>query len=283
VTQESLLTSWLPASTKDLLAAIDHLDRLNSWVRAKDAHCDRSCSEVIYFLKRVAIRQAHQAGIASHRIIFVTVTCRGCHGTGKFDSWYSSDGYGPNCRKCDATGKHTLTFVESTIADRLRWHSPYMSADHFGLKYEDRVEVTDWKPLAEGRPLKPAEVAENLNFIEDFFTERPRWKRSVYYDDYSSHAEVDDFASYKVWVGETPANLCRVCGAVDAEMYGAKLCVSASRITWSEHVCKSCEGIWRSKIWDRLKLLPVPADLISPPSIQEWIRCHRPTLSAVKS
>src|SRR5579859_1495171 len=101
-------------------AVLSALSRLNSWARVsfEDRQDMHDAVSAIYAYKRAVIKRAIEAGTAILRIVAVERPCKTCKGTGEFKRWdrYDEDYYEPeDCRRCGATGRVTLRFVESAI------------------------------------------------------------------------------------------------------------------------------------------------------------------------
>lgn len=234
-------------------AALEALNRLNSWVRS--ASYEPMCSgpkAAIYRHKDLAIRELHARGLTRHRAIAVESKCHRCHKGVYFDY----DGYerGP-CWTCGGTCKVTLRFVETYLPAGLCWHSPMdrfpLSRTEAGLR-DPVFPESAWRPRQPGRDLSPIEVARDLLAVER------TWPIHDRYGDLSEYR-------YRLWVGMRDPATCSICGGQNDSGYRCHSC-SSGRIAWGDHACNAC--LKRRDVWD---LFQVPADLIAPPEIAEWI------------
>ncbi|MDX1951474.1 MAG: hypothetical protein SFY81_04780 [Verrucomicrobiota bacterium] len=163
------------------------LDRLNSWVRARNQRAwllQSKLEPVIYWTKTKAILSASKQWQINLRRVAVKKPCRVCGGTGTWVSdrayWYSNEeyedcllNYGETCRKCNGSGTVLLRFVETTIGP-IRWHTPserwdassldvYVPFPGHAYKGAEFFEVsTDWEPNRPGKPLSVKEVERDM-------------------------------------------------------------------------------------------------------------------------
>lgn len=151
------------------------LARLNAWARLPwaeqmDMH---DLPHAIYRYKGEIIRQATAAGAASHRLIAVERPCKTCKGTGTYEwqNWHDEDDVRYEaCRRCGATGKVILRFVETTI-EGFRFHSPRPKWT-LGIFTEAEWEAAplqdDWQPEQPGAPMDRLELIGAINEVERF-------------------------------------------------------------------------------------------------------------------
>lgn len=267
-----------PTFTIGLIEACRKLDRLNSWVRSRSFRhgFGGRLDFVIYHLKSQAIQACIAAGIASHRLIATDVKCRQCGGTGRYVNQYG-DEY-PHCRACRSTGQAHLQFIETTIAGELIWHTPANHRVSFVERWWEWTEepAGDWQPNTVGKDLAIDEAALLLNEVESFFPGRP-YKRAVY-DGWDYYGEVDDFATYRLYLGATTEGVCGLCGGPSEpnQRYG----VHCGRIEWSAPGCATCKALHGNDIFKRLGER-VPPQLLTP-GVRAWVERHPVMQGGVK-
>lgn len=255
----------------ELTEAILAVDALNPWVRSESYRRQHVSSpkHAVYWLKRCALKAASDAGCAYSRVVATIAECHRCNGSGRYVNWDGHD-CGP-CRRCASSGEVgsvILYFVETHIyghggfLELCCWHSP---TESFPLpRPEGLPGETSWRPNTVGKDLRPSEVAHFLNVAETAFTERPG-KRYVV-----DCAPVDDFA-YKLYVGETSADICSICRSQPPKV--GSFCVSRGPIGWKDHACAACDALYhrsqgRPDIFDAF---PVPHELLQDANIRAWI------------
>lgn len=220
-----------------LLSIMPALSRLNAWCRVeyKQKLDMDSLTPQIYKWKHGAIAAAMRLGIAQLRIVQVPRPCKTCKGTGTYEwvDWNDEDNvdYQP-CRRCGATGKVVLRFVESNIAGT-KWHTPRPRWD-LGYFAEDAWESaaapTDWEPEQPGAVLERLELIRLVNQVEAVVYEGRSIPRSHSYDGYGLH------------LGMQPG--CWICGSIN--------CRSDYKIwrpiglRWDSALCEDC---WRIEAW----------------------------------
>lgn len=243
------------------------VDKLNSWVRTPSART--TAWHVVYWLKGESIKWANSKGWASHRRVGVDTKCRGCGGTGRY---VDSGGWEfDHCRACNNSGTAHLAFIETTILGRIRWHTPLRKSYEIirGLIPAEKEEpALDWKPNQPGRELPIHEAARLLNFAE-LYVPHGRYPQRTIRDCDEYYGEVDDLATYRLYVGSSNPGQCDICGSTEAmAQFGCY--VNFGRIEWSAHICGRCDTDLK---WERLRKTE-PHGLIDHPDIQEWIRRH---------
>lgn len=153
------------------------LDRLNSWLRAKQDGLrvlQSKFREIVYWTKTHAILAAAKEMHVEFERLVVPIKCRRCDGSGIWYSDYDIDAEHPErCRGCDATGIAKLRFVGSTIGP-IRWHTPRhkwrsASMDHYlGLPQEwceadEEFKISEgWSVNKVGKPMTVAEVERDM-------------------------------------------------------------------------------------------------------------------------
>jgi hypothetical protein len=215
------------------------LSRLNAWARLPyeqklDMH---EAAAAIYRYKRTVLAEAIRAGIAQLRIVAVERPCKTCDPQcpGQFKRFgYEDEYWHEDCRRCNATGRVTLRFVESNI-DGFKWHTPRPKWDLSGLEDSawENCELTEWTPEQPGAPLERIELIGLLNQIESvIFQGRTiphfSWPRYYHQPDYSLH------------LGEITR--CWVCGADPARTeykWGHEIYRPGFR--WKQRICEGCD------------------------------------------
>lgn len=263
---------WPPA-VQEFLKVADAVSKLNAWVKSARRGSDWSSKYVVYWLKGLAIQQAQRLGLASHRRIAANVQCRDCGGSGKYEDRY---GYThDHCFACCNTGTARLEFIETMIADRLRWHTPLQKAWNYvpGYSSMEVEEVTDWQPNeGTGLELEADEAARLLNLVEGALAKGNKYPRGSLYDGGYSYGEADDFNSYTLWIGETSKDSCVLCGGT-CERYSHG--VAFGRLQWSANACSDCrQKFSNGGIWPELKRR-IPQELLNQPNVREWARRHK--------
>jgi Zn ribbon nucleic-acid-binding protein len=216
-----------------LLSIMPPLARLNAWARLeyKDQLDMHEMPSRIYAWKKMAIGAAMKLGMATQRIIGVERSCKACKGTGEYKwvDWNDEDHVDyQDCRRCGATGKVILRFVESTIAGQYRFHTPRPRWDLGVFTPEDFEAVqpggTDWEPEQPGAPLERLEFIRLINQVEAIIpVPEPRFGSST---EYSLH------------LGELPG--CWICGSINCR-YSWDLYRMQIGLRWKAGLCEACE------------------------------------------
>ena len=259
-----------PESTLELIQILHKVDHLNSWVRSDSfRHSGGGRLDfVIYHLKSEAIKAAMAAGIASHRLIGTDVRCRDCCGSGRYvNSWGEEFSH---CRMCFSTGTVHLQFIESTLAGDLVWHSPANFRLNFLRNWSHMEEHSagDWKPHTKGRDLTVDQAALLLNEVESYFPGRSS-SRTVYEGRYPT-GDVDDFASYRLVIGQTDAERCNLCECETDDSGWHH--ITLGRLEWSANICKACRALHGMGVF-KLCARDVPGSLWTP-AIKAWVDRH---------
>lgn len=251
-----------------LIALLPRLDAMNSFVRS-EVHrrrwsCRTSMPKVVYHYKREALREFTQLQLASHRLVFVRVTCRDCGGSRRY-----TDSYGythDHCWLCGSTGSVGLRFVESTLPGGIIWNTPERDDFRRGVGQEVATRVETPIVHQVGKDLTPSEVAANMNAIESVITVQPPRVTEYYGTDYLPHH------TYQLWIGESSRDTCLICGSHEGAPfhgYGAR----TGRLCWTGSVCLKCQAQANGvEIFDVLARL-LPAELLTP-EITEWAARH---------
>lgn len=262
-------TADSPAIEPQAMELFQALDRLNSWVRSDSYRRGAFglAHHVIYFLKGQAISWAASKNWASHRRVGLDLTCRDCGGCGHYTD--RNDYTWPHCRACNSSGTAHLSFIETTIGDAIKWHSPIQKLWTVDIPLEEE-KPTEWQPNQPGRDLDPHEVARLLNLVESGIPHE-RWPvRWIYDDGYcDGGVGVNDFECYTLHVGSTKPWQCDLCGATEA-MVSYGFGQTLGRIRWTGHACERCNT---ETVHAQLKEQG-PRWLVEHPDIQEWIRLH---------
>ncbi len=158
----------------ELVSTLPAMARLNNWCRVPfDQKLGMHDAERwIYAYKRFVIGAAIRLGMAALRLVAVERPCKTCKGTGLYEwvNWHDEDDVRfEDCRRCGATGKVLLRFVQSTI-DGIRWHTPRPRWD-LGVFTEAEWEAlssttTDWEPEQPGQPMERLDLIRALNEVE---------------------------------------------------------------------------------------------------------------------
>ena len=157
---------------QQILDAIPPLFHLNQWARSSfEYRYEMSrATEAIYWMKQLVIKEAIREGLCWLRLVQVERPCKTCQGTGIFKRWDRYDGeyYDlEDCRRCGASGKVTLKFVETTICG-VRWHTPRPKAEfmHMDSSIWDCCALTDWEPEQPGKEIGRVQLIQLLNEAE---------------------------------------------------------------------------------------------------------------------
>lgn len=232
----------------NLESALTALVPLNAWARCDYEQAlgmDRA-RQAVYAMKRRVISAALDQGTCKLRVVQVERPCKTCKETGTYE-WHDwHDEYNVDyqaCRRCGATGKVKLRFLESDICG-VKWHTPsnrlepaYLST----LKLDwNRPEDTDWTPEQPARILERVELIGLLNAAERVVFEgkllrwHNGWRGSVH--EYSLH-----LGYY---------NHCFVCGreyVITRWSFGRE--IFRPGLKWEQRVCDECES--RASRWPR--------------------------------
>lgn len=258
----------------DIVAA---LSLLNSHARAHG--CGK---EAIYSYKLLAALLATTAGESSAKPVATLAKCHFCLGTGKFFCQYEGQ-TNERCRKCSATGRVLLRFIETEIAGH-RWHHPwigpgqtilYAALGNPTIEYEpaDRTlniahkdgrretmafgDVGDWAPNAPGEKLTGERAAELLNLVEDWVLATRYVDPSIRWRLESAQRAVTDYSLDLGRIGEA----CHYCRAAETTIgqghYGKPF-------KWSVHCCAAHERMPVDQ-WDNT----VPAAGLTP-AVLKW-------------
>lgn len=265
-----------------LLSILPALAQLNAWARLPLEQQLGMYSAVpwIYSWKRGVIAAAIRIDAASHRIIAVERSCKACKGTGTYEwhDWNDEDHVEyERCRRCCATGKVILRFVESTFSNGWRAHTPRPKWD-LGIFTEAEFEAvrpgdTDWTPEQPGQALERLELIRLINQVEAVVYEHGI-KRG-----YGSYAE-----SFGLHLGEQWG--CWICGSINVR-YAWGISRSRIGLQWKAGMCDACQksAAWKdvSPTWPvnlhRLRdgrdeqpegRAPLPP-LASDPAVLEWL------------
>lgn len=258
---------------------------LNSWAHLPyEQHMGFDCKSAIYSYKRRIITSALHSGECTIRLVQVERPCKTCKGTGTYEwiDWNDEDNREyEDCRRCRATGKVTLRFVESNI-NGFRWHTP-VDKGSFIVPTEDEwksAAQTDWVPEQPGKPLSRIELIYHLNAVErviaggKLFRWNDGWRGSV--------------TNYSLHLGEHET--CFVCGQKALSRYSWTYGHEVFRpgLKWRQHVCDDCvqradrwprqwpanfypnhdRGRWITERWEMRVPLP---DLAHDSSVVEWL------------
>lgn len=213
---------------QQILDAIIPLFHLNQWARSGYSDMSRATSAV-YWMKNVVIREALRERLCWAKYVQVERPCKTCGGTGMFKRWLygiDEDEYIPeDCRRCTATGKVILKFLETTICG-VRWHTPRpMTVEWLEASVWDRCESTNWEPEQPGRELSRVALFRLLNEAERavFGTRTiiPIW----------SHA-----MGYLLHFGTVTT--CFVCGNEPLVVYFPE--VYRPSMQWFQAICECC-------------------------------------------
>lgn len=261
------------------LGSLEALDRLNSYVRspAYRAHyfLANGPRRAVYEMKRTALEVTHAAGIATHRRIVVKVRCRDCGGTGRY---VDRDGQEyDHCYACDNGGSAILRFIESTLAERFVWHTPFGSEPQaIRTLFPSRMDLcmeeweaswepaSDWDPNRPGQDLTPVEAAEALLLAEDAFPPAVR-KRARY--DSRVDEEENYYRTWRLFVGNTET-LCNFCKATEGLVGFSP---GVGRIRWHAYVCRDCSKAHGVEMFTQT---PCPPDFLDSEPIRRWIERH---------
>lgn len=263
-----------------LLGLLPALSRLNSWCRVPfEQQLDMySAVEHIYRYKTWAIREAIRLGLTGLRPLVVERPCKTCNGTGMFkryfDAWGDGDWEGEDCRRCAATGKVKLGFIETNIGG-FRWHTPRPKWNPDLHKFPDRIWEqcaleTEWTPGGEGQPLDRWELISHLNTVERAITGGKlfRWNNG--------------WRQYGLHLGEVEG--CCFCGA-SVDVDGRKLHAGAIHrpgFRWDQAACwhhRPSENAtwphdlrprWNRTVHDWGDFAPLPAAAFRP-EVTEWL------------
>lgn len=196
---------------------------------------------VIYKYKSEIIRLAIVNGYATNRLIAVERPCKTCKGSGTYEwrDWNDEDHVEYQCcRRCAATGKVILRFVETAISS-VKFHTPRPKCckEWFSeAEWESATLQTDWEPEQPGRALERLELFQYLNAIENF----------VFGDRIIPHDHWDrEVTPYHLDLGVIPQ--CWVCGSIvesswsiDSTYWGSR--VHRPGISWRADLCHQCRA-----------------------------------------
>lgn len=228
----------------NLEAILAPLVPLNAWARCnyEQALGMPEARAWVYALKRGAIKDAMGCGICKSRIVKVERPCKTCKGTGTYEwvNWgYPDEVDYQDCRRCQATGKVTLRFLETEILG-IRWHSPrprIQYADWLQLDWE-KAEETDWVPEQKPRTLGRIELIALLNKAERAHCEgkllhwHNGWRGSL--SDYTLHLGL--------------CEQCFVCGRYPANTHWHfPKTIYRPGLKWEQKICDDCR--WRAEKW----------------------------------
>ncbi len=155
----------------DLLEKLHSLNALNSWVRSRSGReAIASPQRRIYEAKRMAITDATRLLGAKHYSLMLPAKCRDCNGTGNYIDSYGHEF--DHCWRCSNSGFIRLEFVESHIAEGIKWHSPRNKV--YGLQVSGEVSfvATDWDVNKPGHDLSPDGAARHLLVIDEAWPAR---------------------------------------------------------------------------------------------------------------
>lgn len=220
---------------KDFLEILQTVSRLNSWVRAPERHAPY---RAIYWLKGEALKRACLEGLCIHRKVMVKAKCRDCGGTGKYVG--SCGETYDHCYACQNTGIVNLRFVETTIAEKITWHTPWERAWNFdhGLEYDKgpwEMPGDSWTVHQPGQNLTVLEAAAALNEAEHYFNARPGV--CTWYSD--SYGGGDNF-DYRFYLG-SKVRQCSLCGESDEEKINSWYGAGKGKLCWTDCACKACD------------------------------------------
>lgn len=251
------MTAALP-----ILAAA--VDRLNSYVRTREADAHFGLKPHVYRLKSFVMGAADAAGATMRRRIVVDARCNSCYGSGKWGRRNEP------CWTCKATGIKQLYFIETRIGKTLRcldwpladmvWHTPYSM---IGYGAETAEKETDWKPLTPGNPLTIDEMVTALNAAEDAVSEIALLNHGTITICHPRHT---------LYLGKEQG-FCTMCGdAADLkDDMGQR-----GLLLWHCQICESCHQHQRllSERYGWYAIaphLPIPVSLLTP-AIEQWIK-----------
>lgn len=276
---------------------ISAISRLNGHARAIGGW--GSERNAIYAYKTLAALILALDGSASLRFIRWRGACNRCT-NGRYQHWDWDDGYTVRCRDCGGTGRRTLHFTETTMADGHAWHHPWQGRTSpgrdiafaaLGLEHVDNADdwytyrtaggqLIEWRDPGEWRPnqrterLPIAEVVPLLNQVEDWVesAEQPAgaywvWKHARQCLCQQKHRYVigENSHSYRLDLGQAPGG-CFVCGAPAVTRYGRL----TSLFHWSLPVCKR-----HSDGPDKVPFPKAPPpDALITPDIRRWLDRH---------
>lgn len=258
----------MPEYNREVYAAID---KLNSWVRSESARgWWSSPRHAIYDWKNHLIETAIRNCLSVNHAIYLTLTCRDCGGTGRYE-----DSYGTkfdHCRKCFNKGVQRLQFLV-TETHGFTWHTPRDKAWRFQLSEEfwkrESLSV-DWEPNAKGRDLGLIELVQLLNFLEPVM---PKPGSHAVADRWDYYGEADH-GKYKLNLRElSKEHVCQFCGAMpppdeDAYKHGHYHGVVLDHFEWSAWACTACKEKFPGvEIFARFSL----PDIAAHPEIQKWL------------
>jgi len=251
-------------------AVLSALSRLNSWARVsfEDRQDMHDAVSAIYAYKRAVIKRAIEAGTAILRIVAVERPCKTCKGTGEFKRWdrYDEDYYEPeDCRRCGATGRVTLRFVESAIfADgdtaaptaaatpphAVVWHTPHPKWDlgtFTSTDFDACTTKTAWEPEQPGQPLALPDLIAAFNTVERYLLTPGKL---INYDPWSPYRD-RNWPHYTLSLGTI--NTCWICDAPTNAQYA--WAIHRPGLMWRQTLCDRCREsfAWTSRpyAWPR--------------------------------
>lgn len=256
-------------SLDELHAILPAMARLNNWARVPYEQ-RLGMDPPIYHYKRVVIKEAIRLGAASLRVISVERPCKTCNDTGQYsirDRYdYEIFDY-EDCRRCQASGKVTLRFVESVIGST-RFHTPRPKWDLGLIEASDweKPEVTDWTPEQPGAPIERLELIGLLNQVEAALLREIPW-------------EPWHHRTLNYYLDLGPVDGCCICRNQTPESE-YKSAIHRPAFKWQQAECRECR---LSRAWLH-KPLTWPASLQGPDERRDrdfYASHHRAELPAI--